>query len=88
MRIFLEQFVLQKTKLLGLVLPTIGTYCMQQHVNEIAKCIEAGNHGVIVFDQVAWQRQRISRLVRKSVAFSKSFVNHMGAIRYFWIDSI
>ena len=28
-------------------------------------------------------RQRISRLVRKTVSFSKIFVNHMGAIRYF-----
>jgi transposase len=27
---------------------------MQQHVNEIAKCIEVGNHRVIVFDQAAW----------------------------------
>jgi transposase len=43
-----------RAQAVGLVLPTIGTYCMQQHVNEIAKCIEAGNHGVIVFDQAAW----------------------------------
>lgn len=28
-------------------------------------------------------RQRISRLVRKTVAFSKIFTNHTGAIRYF-----
>lgn len=44
----------EKDRAVGLVLPTIGTYCMQQHLNEIAKCIEKGNHGVIVFDQAAW----------------------------------
>jgi hypothetical protein len=28
-------------------------------------------------------RQRISRLVRSTLAFSKKLANHMGAIRYF-----
>ena len=28
-------------------------------------------------------RQRISRLVRSSLAFSKNVANHVGAIRYF-----
>ena len=32
----------EKDRAVGLVLPTIGTYCMQQHLNEISKCIEAG----------------------------------------------
>lgn len=43
-----------KDKAVGLVLPTIGTFCMQKHLNEIAKHIEPGNHGVVVFDQAAW----------------------------------
>ena len=28
-------------------------------------------------------RQRVSRLVRKALSFSKSFTNHIGAIKYF-----
>jgi insertion element IS1 protein InsB len=28
-------------------------------------------------------RQRVSRLVRKALSFSKSFENHLGAIKYF-----
>lgn len=31
-------------------------------------------------------RQRVSRLVRKSLSFSKSLVNHIGAIKYFICD--
>lgn len=31
-------------------------------------------------------RQRVSRLVRKSLSFSKSFANHLGAIKYFICD--
>lgn len=38
----------------GLVLPNIGTFCMQKHLDEIAKHIEPGSHGVIVFDQAPW----------------------------------
>lgn len=29
------------------------------------------------------QRQRVSRLVRKSLSFSKKLANHIGAIKYF-----
>jgi transposase len=43
-----------KDRAVGLVMPTIGTNCMQQHLEEIAKYIEPGNHAVIVFDQAAW----------------------------------
>lgn len=35
-------------------MPTIGTNCMQQHLEEISKHVELGNHAVIVFDQAAW----------------------------------
>lgn len=44
----------QKDKAVGLVMPTIGTFCMQKHLEEITKCIEPGNYGVVVFDQAAW----------------------------------
>jgi putative transposase len=44
----------KKEEAVGLVLPTIGTFCMQKHLNEIAKHIDPGNHGVVVFDQAAW----------------------------------
>ena len=43
-----------KDKAVGLVLPTIGTYCMQEHLNAIAREIEPGSHAVIVFDRAAW----------------------------------
>jgi transposase len=43
-----------KDKAVGLVMPTIGTFCMQKHLEEITKQIEPGNHGVVVFDQAAW----------------------------------
>ena len=38
----------------GLVLPKIGTLCMQRHLDEIAKFVEPGNHAVVIFDQAAW----------------------------------
>lgn len=38
----------------GLIMPTIGKECMQQHLDEIAKQIAPGNHGVIIFDRAAW----------------------------------
>lgn len=38
----------------GLIMPTIGTDCMQLHLYEIAKQIEPGKHAVVVFDQAAW----------------------------------
>lgn len=44
----------QKDRAVGLVLPTIGTYCMQKHLEEISKEIEPGNHGVLVLDRAAW----------------------------------
>ena len=43
-----------KDRAVGLVMPTIGIFCMQKHLNEIAKQIEPQNHAVIVFDQAAW----------------------------------
>ena len=41
-----------KDQAVGLVLPTIGTFCMQKNLDEIGKHIP-GSHGVIVFDQTA-----------------------------------
>lgn len=38
----------------GLVMPRVGMDCMQQHLDEIAKHIAPGNHGVIILDQAAW----------------------------------
>ncbi len=43
-----------KDQAVGLVMPTIGTYCMQEHLVEIAKQIDPGNHAVLVFDRAAW----------------------------------
>lgn len=51
-----------KDRAVGLVMPTIGTFCMQQHLNEIAKQIESGNHAVIVFDQAAWHTTKKLKL--------------------------
>lgn len=44
----------ERDQAVGLVMPTIGKDCMQQHLDEIAKWIEPGNHGVIVLDRAAW----------------------------------
>jgi len=49
----------------GLVMPTIGTDCMQLHLDEIAKQITPGNHAVIVFDQAAWH-------TTKKLSFAKN----------------
>lgn len=38
----------------GLILPTIGTVCMQKHLEEISNHIQEGRHGVVVFDKAAW----------------------------------
>ena len=51
-----------KDRAVGLVMPTIGMYCMQQHLDEIAKQIEPGNHAVIVFDRAAWHTTKKLRL--------------------------
>lgn len=46
----------------GLILPTIGTFCMQKHLDEIGKHVQPGNHGVIIFDQAAWHTTKKLRL--------------------------
>lgn len=51
-----------KDRAVGLVMPIIGTFCMQKHLEEIAKQIEPGNHGVIVFDQAAWHMTKKLKL--------------------------
>ena len=51
-----------KDRAVGLVMPTIGTDCMQLHLDEIAKQIEPGNHAVIIFDQAAWHTTKKLRL--------------------------
>ncbi len=43
-----------RDRAVGLVMPTIGMNCMQQHLNEIAKQVEPGNHAVIILDRAAW----------------------------------
>lgn len=43
----------EKDLAVGLVLPSIGTICMQKHLDEIAKQIEPGKHAVLVFDPAA-----------------------------------
>lgn len=45
-------------------MPTIGKDCMQHHLDEIAKQIEPGNHGVIVFDRAAWHTTKKLRLAK------------------------
>lgn len=44
----------EKDRAVGLVLPTIGTYCMQRHLKEISREAELGNHAVLVLDRAAW----------------------------------
>jgi hypothetical protein len=51
-----------KDQAVGLVLPTIGTFCMQKHLDEIGKHIEPGNHGVVIFDQAAWHTTKKLKL--------------------------
>ena len=36
----------KKDRAVGLVLPSIGMYCMQKHLEEISKEIEPGNHSI------------------------------------------
>lgn len=45
-------------------MPTMGTNCMQLHLDEIAKQIEPRNHAVIVFDQAAWHTTKKLRLAK------------------------
>ncbi len=52
----------KKDRAVGLVLPMIGTVCMQKHLEEISKEIEVGNHAVIVFDRAAWHTTKKLRL--------------------------
>lgn len=44
----------RRDRAVGLVLPTIGTCCMQAHLEVISKEIDSGNHAVVVFDRAAW----------------------------------
>lgn len=54
----------KKDQAVGLIMPTIGTNCMQLHLDEIAKQIEPGNHAVIIFDQAAWHTTKKLRLAK------------------------
>jgi len=54
----------KRDQAVGLIMPTIGTDCMQLHLDEIAKQIEPGNHAVIVFDQAAWHTTKKLRLAK------------------------
>jgi hypothetical protein len=47
-----------RDRAVGLIMPTIGKDCMQQHLDEIATQIAPGNHGVIIFDRAAWHTTR------------------------------
>lgn len=42
----------------GLILPRIGSFCMEKHLEEISKHIEKGKHGVVIFDQAAWHTSK------------------------------
>jgi len=52
----------KKDLAVGLIMPTIGMNCRQQHLDEIAKYIEPGNHAVLVFDRAAWHTTKKLRL--------------------------
>lgn len=43
-----------KDKSVGLVLPEIGIFCMQKHLDAIAEEIESGHHGIVVIDRASW----------------------------------
>lgn len=47
----------------GLVVPSIGTDCMQKHLDEIAKEVSPCKH-VVIFDQEAWHTTKKLRLRR------------------------
>lgn len=51
-------FCPQKDMAAGLVLPNIGSFCMEKHLEEISKHVEKGKHGVVVFDQAAWHTSK------------------------------
>ena len=64
---------------------------INQHGDQNHKCLECQRQFVlnpqnkIIIEGVnCILRQRVSRLVRKTVAFSKQFANHVKAIRYFF----
>ena len=54
----------KRDQAVGLIMPTIGTDCMQLHLNEIAEQIEPGNHAVVVFDKAAWHTTKKLRLAK------------------------
>lgn len=52
----------KRDRAVGLVMPSIGTDCMQLHLDEIANQVEPGNHAVVVLDQAAWHTTKKLRL--------------------------
>ena len=59
--------------------PTAGSFPKREH-RVITKAARKTNH-VERFNGTL--RQRLSRLVRSTLSFSKKLTNHIGAIRYF-----
>lgn len=57
-----------KDRAVGLVMPRVGTDCMEQHLEEIAKHIEPGNHGVVICDRAAWHTTKKLR-IPKNISF-------------------
>ena len=44
----------KKDKSVGLVLPEIGIFCMQKHLDAIAEEIELGHHAILIVDCASW----------------------------------
>ena len=44
----------EKDRAVGLILPSIGTVCMQKHLEAISKEVDPYNHAVVIFDRAAW----------------------------------
>jgi len=51
-----------KDKSVGLVLPEIGTFCMQKHLDAIGEEIEFVHHGIVVVDCASWHTTKNLKL--------------------------
>lgn len=43
-------------------MPSVGTLCMQEHLDEISKCIDQEKHGLIVLDRATWHTTKKIKL--------------------------
>lgn len=44
----------QRDRGVALVMPSVGTDCMQEHLNEISQHVEREKHAILVLDRATW----------------------------------